>query len=190
MEAKQIIRAVIRKAGKKKINCNNLECRKHRNPFLFWILNSRYLNLMKYSLFSVVRWEWTVIAGQMLHWHRAFVKDKWKPGARREPGKASGGGVEAGFNLRMLLHLFRALNCPALWVWVCLLWGMLGGWVGTRRKRQDPDKKHRWVSCSGRRQVPPTATVSPSCAAGPRGPRQGRGPWNRQRPQSATCSND
>lgn len=35
MEAKQIIRAVVRKAGrkKKKINCNNPECRKHRNPF-------------------------------------------------------------------------------------------------------------------------------------------------------------
>ena len=37
-----------------------------------------------------------------------------RQGARREPGEASGGGVEAGFNLRMLLHLFWALNCPAL----------------------------------------------------------------------------
>lgn len=36
MEAKQIIRAVVRKAEKKKkINRSNLECRKHRNPFLF-----------------------------------------------------------------------------------------------------------------------------------------------------------
>ena len=36
MEEKHIIRAVVRKAGKKKkINCNNPECRKHRNPFSF-----------------------------------------------------------------------------------------------------------------------------------------------------------
>lgn len=32
MEAKQIIRAVVRKAETK--NCNNLECRKHRGSFL------------------------------------------------------------------------------------------------------------------------------------------------------------
>lgn len=37
MEAKQIIRAVVRKAEtnkQKKKNCNNLECRKHRGSFL------------------------------------------------------------------------------------------------------------------------------------------------------------
>lgn len=36
MEAKQIIRAVVRKAetNKRKKICNNLECRKHRGSFL------------------------------------------------------------------------------------------------------------------------------------------------------------
>lgn len=56
--------------------------------------------------------------------------------------------------------------------------------MGTRRKRQDPDEKHGWVSCSERRQVPPTATVSPSRAAAPhcpeiKGPEINRGPSQR-----------